>query len=102
MAQMIKRISNSLNGARDLTSLGAGRLKTRINYCQSINITTPNIFSNTHISGPGTAGGGTIGGGYLQMMVITSSPAISKLGWNRTTILLVNTRAGLCKRNGND
>lgn len=39
-------------------------------------------------------GGGATGGGYLHTMVITSSPSISRLGWNRTTMLLVNTRVG--------
>jgi hypothetical protein len=40
------------------------------------------------------AGIGAIGGGYLQTMVITSSPSISRPRWKRTTMLLVNTRVG--------
>jgi len=40
------------------------------------------------------AGIGATGGGYLQTMVITSSPSISRFGWKRTTMLLVNTRVG--------
>lgn len=40
------------------------------------------------------AGIGATGGGYLQTMVITSSPSISRFGWKRTTTLLVNTRVG--------
>jgi hypothetical protein len=40
------------------------------------------------------AGIGAIGGGYLQTMVITSSPSISRFGWKRTTTLLVKTRVG--------
>lgn len=43
-------------------------------------------------------GGGATGGGYLQTIVITSSPSISKLGWNRTTILFVKTRVGFCNK----
>lgn len=37
------------------------------------------------------AGGGAMGGGYLHTIVTTSSPSISKNGWNRTTMLLVKT-----------
>lgn len=37
------------------------------------------------------AGGGAIGGGYLHTIVTTSSPSISKNGWNLTTMLLVKT-----------
>jgi len=40
------------------------------------------------------AGIGATGGGYLQTIVITSSPSISRFGWKRTTMLLVNTRMG--------
>ncbi len=47
-------------------------------------------------TGP-AGGGGAIGGGYLHTIVITSSPSISKPGWNRTTILLVKTRTGSWK-----
>jgi hypothetical protein len=40
------------------------------------------------------AGSGVTGGGYLQTVVITSSPSISRPGWNLMTMLLVNTRVG--------
>lgn len=40
------------------------------------------------------AGGGAIGGGYLHTIVTTSSPSISKKGWNLTTMLLVKTLCG--------
>lgn len=38
------------------------------------------------------AGIGATGGGYLHTTVITSSPSISRPGWKRITMLLVNTR----------
>ncbi len=41
---------------------------------------------------------GTMGGGYLQTIVMTSSPSISRPWWKRTMMLLVKTRAGRCER----
>lgn len=52
-----------------------------------------NIYETYKATGK-AGGGGARGGGYLQTMVMTSSPSISKLGWKRTTILFVNTRVG--------
>jgi hypothetical protein len=43
------------------------------------------------------AGRGATGGGYLHTTVMTSSPSISRPGWKRTTMLLVNTRVGSYK-----
>ena len=37
-----------------------------------------------------------MGGGYLQMTVITSSPSISRPGWNLTTMSLEKTLVSVC------
>jgi len=47
------------------------------------------------------AGGGAMGGGYLHTIVTTSSPSISKKGWNLTTILLVKTLCGSLNKKQN-
>lgn len=53
---------------------------------------------NTYMGAGKAAGSGVTGGGYLQTMVMTSSPSISRPGWNLTTMLLVNTRSGSWKK----
>lgn len=50
------------------------------------------VRKKTHMLAGGAGGAGAIGGGYLQTIVITSSPSISRPGWKRTTTLFVNTR----------
>ena len=67
MAQIMRRISNSLRGCRARTG------------------------SSGRASGPAMGGCWTTGGGYLQITVITSSHSISRPGWNRTTMSFLKT-----------
>ena len=91
MAQMIRRISNSRSGCSANTG-DSGSLQAN-NKCESQQV----VSMSTYARGAGAGGGGWMtGGGYLQMTVITSSPSISRPGWNRTTMSLEKTLVFVC------